>query len=446
MAHSRSVSHGKHSRAEQQRGIMEGITYDPLPSQLAFHRSESAFKGFSGPVGSGKSAALCYEAVRQATANPGCTGLLAAPTYGMLNDTTQAMLLSMLDREDLSYRYRRTNQIVYLEKFRATILLRSLDRPDRLRGTNLAWFGLDELSYVKEDSWLRMTARLREPRATRLCGFAVWTPKGHDWVHRRFVAEAANEYFCVQARPFENTYVLAGAPDYYDRLKSVYDKNFYRQEVLGEYLNVREDRVYHEFERTEHLKTLEYDPSKTLLWSLDFNVNPMSSIIAQKHGECLHVIDEISLSLATTDQAGEEFAARYGGHRGGIEIFGDASGNARKTISNSDYDLLNQTLLKRGIKFFQKRVPRHNPPVSRRLAKVNALLRNAEGDTRLQIDQRCKELIKDMEEVTYKAGTAVMDKNRDPKRTHMADALGYLIWSLYGEQSPFGELSTPLYF
>jgi Terminase large subunit, T4likevirus-type, N-terminal len=441
MRNSRSANHRKQSR--DQGVVTEGIPYDPLPSQLAFHRSASAFKGFSGPVGSGKSAALCHEAVRQATANVGCIGLLAAPTFGMLKDATQEMLFSMLDFEDVVYRYNKAEQSVLLEKFRSKILLRSLDRPERLRGTNLAWFGLDELSYVKEDSWLRMTARLRDPNAKRLCGFAVWTPKGHDWVHQRFIGEPANEYSCVRAEPFENRFVLAGAPDYYERLKSVYDKNFYKQEVHGEYLNVREDRVYHEFRREDHVGSFNYDPSKKLLWSLDFNVNPMSSVIAQQNGEYLHVIDEISLNLATTDQAGDEFAARYGGHHAGIEIFGDASGNARKTVGKSDYDLLNQTLVKRGVKHFHKKVPSRNPPVSRRVAKVNAILKNAQRDIRIQI-HRCKEVIK--EEVTYKAGTAVVDKDSDPRRTHMSDALGYLIWSLSGEQSPFGELSTPLYF
>ncbi len=167
--------------------------------------------------------------------------------------------------------------------------------------------------------------------------------------------------------------------------------------------------------------------------------------MAQRYGDSLHVIDEISLRLATTDQAAQEFGTRFGRHPGGLEIYGDASGNQRKTTSRSDYDLLNQTLLASGIKNFQKRVASSNPPVSRRVGKVNALLKNAEGDIRIYVDHRCKELIKDLEEVTYKDGTVVIDKDSDPRRTHMADALGYLIWSLYGEQSPFGEVLTPLY-
>ena len=51
------------------------IHYEPLESQLDFHMSPARFKGFSGPVGSGKSAALCHEAIKLAYLNPGRTGL-----------------------------------------------------------------------------------------------------------------------------------------------------------------------------------------------------------------------------------------------------------------------------------------------------------------------------------------------------------------------------------
>ena len=40
------------------------IAYEPLPSQKKFHESASRFEGFSGPIGSGKSQALCQEAIK----------------------------------------------------------------------------------------------------------------------------------------------------------------------------------------------------------------------------------------------------------------------------------------------------------------------------------------------------------------------------------------------
>ena len=42
------------------------------------------------------------------------------------------------------------------------ILFRAVEEFERLRGTNLAWFGLDELTYTQEAAWLRLEGRLRD--------------------------------------------------------------------------------------------------------------------------------------------------------------------------------------------------------------------------------------------------------------------------------------------
>jgi hypothetical protein len=68
---------------QPRKHISREIIYDPLPSQQLFHASTARYKGFSGPVGSGKSQALCQEAIRLTYQNPGRMGLLGAPTYDL---------------------------------------------------------------------------------------------------------------------------------------------------------------------------------------------------------------------------------------------------------------------------------------------------------------------------------------------------------------------------
>jgi len=64
------------------RGIeSRAIEYRALPSQRRFHESAARFKGFSGPIGSGKSQALCQEAIKLSYAqelNHGYTGVWAS--------------------------------------------------------------------------------------------------------------------------------------------------------------------------------------------------------------------------------------------------------------------------------------------------------------------------------------------------------------------------------
>lgn len=417
----------------------------PLPSQAAFAGLTQRFKGFSGPVGSGKSAALCFECIRQSYMNHGRQGVLAAPTYGMLRDATLVALLAALHEHEIEFEFLKSDGELFLSASGAVVLLRSLDEPERLRGTNLAWFAIDELSFAREEAWLRLEARLRDPQAGSLCGFGVWTPQGHNWLYKRFLQNPVTGYGCIQAKPFENRYILDNTPDYYARLESSYDPKFYKQEVLGEYINSSADRVYHCFSQKVHVVKHEYDRRLPLLWALDFNVSPMSSVVVQQRGEKLVVIDEIVLSRATTQEACEEFANRYRGHAGRIEIFGDSSGHNDHTVSNTDYQVVRSSLRNFGFTQVSFNVPAKNPLVLSRIQKVNAMLANSLGQVRLEIDPRCKELIKDMEQVLFKPDSGIIDKFRDLKRTHTSDALGYLVWHLFGEKQRVGEVSRPLF-
>lgn len=216
-----------------------GIEYGRLPSQRRFHGSEARFKGFSGPIGSGKSQALVQEAIRLSYLNPGRTGLVGAPTYPMLRDATVAALVEVLERNRIPHTVNRGENFLVMSQTGSKILFRAVEEFERLRGSNLAWFGVDELTYTSEDAWLRLEGRLRDPKATRLCGFGVWTPKGYDWVYERFVARQIEGYETIQAQPFENRYLLDQIPDYYERLRHSYDSRFYEQEVLGSYTTIR---------------------------------------------------------------------------------------------------------------------------------------------------------------------------------------------------------------
>lgn len=370
--------------------------------------------------------------------------MLAAPTLSMLRDATLSSMFHAMQEQDIDFEIRKSDGELTLVAPDSNILLRSLEEPERLRGTNLAWFGVDELSYTRQEGWLRLEARLRDPKATRLCGFGVWTPQGHDWIHSRFIRRPVPGYGCVRAQPFENHFLLERTPDYYQRLESSYDPKFYRQEALGEYINSRADRVYHCFDAAVHVVPQQYQSRELLMWSLDFNVSPMSSVVLQWSGDQLVVIDEIVLERATTEEACMEFENRFRGHAGRLDIFGDASGRSMRTAGSNDYGTVQNYLTRAGFRGFTLRVPAANPPVLNRVRKVNALLTNALGEVRLEVDPRCKELIRDLEEVMFKPDSGVIDKQRDLSRTHASDALGYVIWQLFGEKLRAGEVDQRL--
>ncbi len=371
--------------------------------------------------------------------NPGRQGLIGAPTYPMLRDATLTSFLEVLNSNRIRHELNKSESVLVMKDTGSRIYFRAVDDFERLRGTNLAWFGLDELTYTAEEAWLRLEGRLRDPRASRLCGFAVWTPKGFDWVYRRFVRDVVAGYDVVLAQPFENRYVLDRIPDFYDRLKESYDAKFFEQEALGEYLNVQSGAVYGAFKRSRNVREIEVDTGLPLFWALDFNVDPMSSIVAQKSGEEIRVLDEVVLSRASTVQACEEFHARYPNHQAGIVVYGDASGQRLQTAGTTDYQIIKEYFRRTAYKNLKFLVPPSNPSVRERVALVNAKLFSADEEVRLLVHPGCTGLVADLEEVTYKPDSGIIDKDRDSKRTHLSDALGYLIWQECRPRAKFGE-------
>lgn len=421
------------------------IQYRALPSQRRFLNLAERFKGFSGPVGAGKSTALCYEALRLAHRNPGCVGLIGAPTYGVLRDVTLRAFLEHCESLGIEYQLNRSEFTLLLRDAGSQVLFRSMDSAERLRGSNLAWFGVDELSYCKEEAWVRLEARLRDPAASRMAGFGVWTPKGFDWVYRRFCGERVEGYGLVEAQPFENRFILERTPDYYERLKASYDDGFYEQEVLGKYRNVRSGQVYYAFDRARNIGSRPLDESRPLLWALDFNVNPMASVVAQREGETVWVLDEIVLPTASTVEVCEEYERRYGNHRAGVRVFGDASGRNRRTSSrHSDVDQIEEFLARRPELRGEVRFGTANPAVRERVNLTNGKLRNAEGRVGLFVGEPCRRLIEDLEQVSYKPDSMVVDKS-DPRRTHLSDALGYLLWGEFHSPGRVGERDRRLF-
>ncbi len=406
--------------------------YHTLPTQLAFHRSTARFKGFSGPVGSGKSYALCAEAILLARGNPGRLGLIGAPTYPMLRDATLTTMFEILDQREIKHSYLKAENLLILsceepEAAEASrIIFRPVDDFDRLRGTNLAWFGLDEMTYTPEGAWLRLEARLRDPLARHLCGFGVWTPKGFDWVYQRFVVTPGSNYRVFLAEANENHFLLDKVPDFYERLKNSYDEGFYQQEVLGKYLNVESGLVYNAFQRTDHIREMRVDP-------------------AQIEGQRVFVLDELCLRHASTTEACAEFERRFPNHAGGVVIYGDASGNSQHTTGASDYQLVNDYFRTKYGSRVSYKVPKSNPSVRERVMLTNSKLRAAGGDISLWVSSKCKELIKDFEQVSYKADSNAIDKDRDRRRTHLSDALGYLLWQEFRPQARIGEQGGRLF-
>ena len=202
--------------------------------------------------------------------------------------------------------------------------------------------------------------------------------------------------------------------------------------------------------------------NKKFVWSLDFNVNPMCSVIGQVRETSdfrtlltnekkleIEILDEICLANSTTLEACQEFDARMirlaKGKSVSIELHGDATGDRRDTRGlKSDWMIVKEYLKERGYRFTTK-VKSKNPPVRDRVNAVNRALRSPDGTRSLFVHPKCSELRTDLQEVRWKRdasgnSTSLLD-NSDPKRTHVSDALGYLVYDYFHFSPPAGARS-----
>lgn len=411
--------------------------------------------------------ALIHESIKLAVLNAGLLGTVLAPTYPMLRDATQRSFFDVLERNEIPYDHQKSENLVTLTEPGSEILFRSANEFERLRGTNIAWFAFDELTYCEKEAWMRMMGRLRHPLAKKLAGIAAWTPKGFDWVYDLFIGPNKGEdYDAILATPRENLHLPA---DFYDTLARSYDTQFAKQELEGEYLNIFAGRCYHAFDRATHLRsgTFGFDPQAPICWSLDFNINPMCSVIVQfddtttladryagRRFQRAKVLDEIWIQNATTLQACEEFGNRtlpwasrvHGGLA--VNIYGDASGEARQTAgagAPSDWETVRQWFARHPHEYrVTYKYKRSNPLQKDRVAAVNAMLRSATGQVNMLIDAQCKHLIEDLEKVAWKQGTAVIDKDSNKMLSHISDAAGYCLETECGLRAPGGYSTQSL--
>jgi Terminase large subunit, T4likevirus-type, N-terminal len=327
-----------------------------------------------------------------------------------------------------------------------TICLRGADNYDSLRGDGLDFLILDEFASIAPEAWpevLRPALADRRGRA-----LFIGTPHGYDHFY--------DLYQAAQDKPDWATFQFTteqGGNVSREELASAtqeLDESTYRQEFQASFENLAVGVVYYAFDRTKNVAPLGYNPDLPLFWSLDFNVNPMCSVIGQRSGDRVWILDELVLPDSNTPAACQEFMewlARTRPHSfyaPQVHIYGDAAGNSRQSsASRTDWQIVSDFFKTQFCKV-ERRVTSSNPLIKDRANCVNAMLHNQAGQRRLLIDPKCKQLILDLERVRWRKdphGNALTDLDKsDPARTHVSDALGYMIAYEFGMRGKAGDM------
>ncbi len=392
------------------------LTVDLLPYQHKFLQSRRKFTWLKAGLGAGKTFALSHYVLQRLLTNPETLGLIAANTYSQLNNSILLEVFNRFDDLGLKYHYSPLTKILTLGINGARALVLSLEKYEQLRGIEFGWAAIDELAFARPEAYDVLIGRIRCKKSHYLEIRVASTPNGFNFLYGKF---AAGHYIdrvqtpqvfkgqfheLISASAFDNIHLPA---EYLASLREQYSELFFKQEVLGEFVNVLQGRVYHAFDRAKNLRAGEYPGS--LISACDFNVNPMTGVMSKVSQKRVHICDEFWLNYSNTFELAERIKKQYPDCE---DIVPDAAGAAQHTNSTrSDHQILRDA-------GFNVLTRRKNPPRRDRFNNTNRFLQQG----RLTIDPKCVKLIDDLDRLTFDSD--------DESLGHISDALGYLCWKV----------------
>lgn len=342
-----------------------------------------------------------------------------APTYKMAKQIMWVDLMDAIPRKWIRKVNETSLTITLINGTR--IELKGADKPDSLRGVGIHFLVLDEFQDMHEEVW---TLVLR-PTLADTGGHAIFigTPKAYNYLYELYKKgqdpklQRLDEWMSWQFPTITSPFIPLSE---IEAAKKDMDEKSFRQEFEASF-ETMSGRVYYPFDRSVHIQPVEFDPQLPIWVGMDFNIDPMSTVIYQPQpsGE-LWAVDEIVLFGSNTEEVCEELEKRYWRNQKQIVMYPDPAGGQRQHArGETDMDILREKGFKR-IKYRKK-----HPMVADRVNAVNRMLKDANGGVRLKINPRCKHFINALEQTIYKKGTREVDKAFGTE--HSADAGGYCI-------------------
>jgi hypothetical protein len=399
--------------------------------QARFLAQEQKFRAFVAGFGSGKTwvggSGLCQHFWEWPKIDAG----YFAPTYAQVRDIFYPTIEEVAFDWGLTTDIHETNHEVSLyagNRYRGTILCRSMEKPGEIVGFKIGKALIDELDVMKkvkaEMAWRKIMARMRYKVDGLKNGVDVTTtPEGFKFVYSQFVKavrdkpELAKLYGMVQASTYENGKNLP--EDYIPSLLATYPPQLIAAYIRGLFTNLATGNVYPNFDRKLNHTHERIRAHETLHIGMDFNVLNMTAVVSVIREDLPLTLEELT-KVRDTPTMARMLKERYREKGHEIVIYPDASGQNTSSKNASESDL---TILRNA--GFTVQVNSSNPAVKDRVNSVDAMTLNAEGKRRWLVNtDQCPTLTEAQEQQAWG------DDGEPDKKTghdHPNDAAGYFL-------------------
>jgi len=390
------------------------------PHQRKWWESQHFIKALVTGYGGGKTLIGAKRAIALALHNAPSPHLWVSPSYKVAKRTIIPTIKAYLRGRNVSFSYNKTDfEFTLRHRGRVgTIWVGSGQDPEALKGPNVGSSNIDEPFIQDRAVFEQIVARTRDPIArVREIGL-TGTPEELNWGYDICEGDERERWDLdlVQASTRENR---ALPPEYVQTMERGYDPKLALAYIEGQFVNLSTGQVYYGFNRKRNIKE-EEDPGFELHIGMDFNVNPMASLVFWKSGEHLHFMDEVELPNADTEFACSYWRDKYGERL--RNVYPDATGRSRHSSSpggKSDFYYIQAAGL-------SIRCQSENPRRRDRYNATNAKLCPPKGGPpTLTMSPKCKLLARYMEQHTYEK------MKKQESMTHLLDAATYPVAYLF---------------
>lgn len=394
------------------------------PKQLQWWNLPNFVKVLVGGFGAGKTAIGAKRIISSAIENAPCPVAAVSPTYPLSRQTIIATIKSYLAGKRSIYGRQfwwKFNESTKEFKIRfrgrdALIICYSGDKPESLRGPNLASAWIDEPFLQDEEVFRQMIARVRHPNAVHRELFLTGTPEQLNWGYDVCVGTYKDrlDVGVVHSSSRDNKALDKG---YVQRLIGAYEGRAAEAFVDGQFVNLSTGAVFYGFDMARNVRDLPLPDLRVteLGVGMDFNVNPMAAVVFWRQGPHMHFIEEIELPNADTEYMCSTLREKYGERL--VNVYPDASGNQRHTNApggRSDFWYIKNA-------GYTINVKDENPKRKDSFNAVNGKLNPKVGEPTITISPKCVKLIKYLMTYTHED----MNTEEQKKMSHLLDAFRY---------------------
>lgn len=392
---------------------MTQINLELYQEQVDFVTAPEHALAFVAGIGSGKTYA---GVVRDILATQGQiggqrvpvpnVGVVTAPTYNMLKDATLRTFMEIAG--PLVAKFNKADMVATMTNG-SEVLFRSADNPERLRGPNILWWHPDEGALQTALTLKIMIGRLRQ------FGMYGWwwlttTPKGRDWIHRRFVQEPQGNERLFTVPTWRNPFL---SEEFIQSLLREYEGDFALQEIEGVFIS-HEGLIYPEFSRMAHVVTELPDLTGTVYAGMDFGyTNPGVIQVAVVDGDGDMVVVHEEYKRRRSDEDWVRVAKDLRDTWNIETFFCDPSG--------ADYI---KDMRKAGL----PAIPANNSVDTGIQTVRNRLIKKGRKGRRLRFSASCVNALAEFEQYQWKKGRDGTPLEEPVKANdHAMDALRYLV-------------------